>query len=182
MSINKIAMLGAGAMGSQIAALMVNAGLEVKILDVVIDKDDPNKLSKAAYDRITHRKKSMLFRKEFANNLSYGNFDDLSGLEDVDLFVEAVSEKLEIKHDLWSKVSKVAKDDAILATNTSGIPIKEIAKVLKDGQQERFLGLHFFNPPRFMKLVEIIPHEGTNEKVVGQLSNFASLQLGKGVV
>lgn len=182
MNIKKIAILGAGTMGSQIAALMVNAGLEVKILDIVIDEKEPNKLSKKAYDRITHPKKGMLFRKGFSNNLTYGNFNDLEGLQDIDLFVEAVSEELEIKDDLWRKISEIAKDDAILATNTSGIPIRSIAKSLKESQQERFLGLHFFNPPRYMKLVEIIPHEKTDSNVVEYLSDFVTRKLGKGVV
>ncbi|MDO4813504.1 MAG: 3-hydroxyacyl-CoA dehydrogenase/enoyl-CoA hydratase family protein [Gemella sp.] len=183
MTIKKVTVLGAGNMGSQIAALFVNAGLKVKLLDIVIDKEDPNKLSREALERITHPKKGLLYSSKFASNISYGNFDeDLVGENDSDLFIEAVSEILEVKHDLFTKVSKIAKEGAILTTNTSGIPIKEIASVLPKEQAERFLGLHFFNPPRFMKLVEIIPHENTDEKVVELLSNFTSRTLGKGVI
>lgn len=183
MSINKVTVLGAGNMGSQIAALFVNAGLKVQLLDIVIDEGDPNKLSKGAYDRITHPKKGMLYDPQFASNLTYGNFnEDLVEANDSDLFVEAVSEVLEIKHDLFAKVSKIAKDTAILTSNTSGIPIKDVASVLPAEQQARFLGLHFFNPPRLMKLVEIIPHTGTIPEIIEQLSTFTKNVLGKGVV
>lgn len=183
MTIKKATILGAGIMGSQIAALLVNAGLQVKILDIVIDETDPNKLSKAAYDRITNPKKSQLYMNELAANLSYGNFqDDLSESSDSDIFIEAVSEKLEIKHNLWEKVAKVAKAGAILTTNTSGIPIGEIAEVLEGENKSHFLGFHFFNPPRHMKLVEIIPHENTDPKVVELLTDFTIQTLGKGVV
>lgn len=183
MTINKVTVLGAGNMGSQIAALFVNAGLKVQLLDIVIDEANPNKLSKGAYERITHPKKGMLYDPQFASNLSYGNFnDDLNEASDSDLFVEAVSEVVEIKHDLFAKVSKVAKNTAILTSNTSSIPIKDVASVLPAEQQARFLGLHFFNPPRHMKLVEIIPHEGTKPETVEQLSTFTQNVLGKGVV
>ena len=183
MSINKVTVLGAGAMGSQIAAHLVNVGLKVQLLDIVVDEDDPNKLAKEAKGRITHRKKGLLYDNELAANLSIGNFnDDLKEANDSDLYIEAVSEKLEIKHDVWGKVAKVAKDSAILATNTSGIPIADIAEPFDQDFQKRFLGLHFFNPVRVMKLVEIIKHQGTDEKVVEDLSHFTTYTLGKGVV
>ena len=183
MSINKVTVLGAGAMGSQIAAHLVNVGLKVQLLDIVVDEDDPNKLAKEAKGRITHRKKGLLYDNELAANLSIGNFnDDLKEANDSDLYIEAVSEKLEIKHDVWGKVAKVAKDSAILATNTSGIPIADIAEPFDPDFQKRFLGLHFFNPVRVMKLVEIIKHQGTDEKVVEDLSHFTTYTLGKGVV
>ena len=119
MIIRKATVLGAGVMGSQIAALLVNAGLKVELLDVVIDQEDPNKLSKAGYDRITNPKKSMLFDLDLAANLTYGNYDEqLKEASDSDIFIEAVKEDLEIKHDVWGKVAKVAKKEAILATNT----------------------------------------------------------------
>ena len=183
MSINKVTVLGAGAMGSQIAAHLVNVGLKVQLLDIVVDEDDPNKLAKEAKGRITHRKKGLLYDNDLAGNLSIGNFnDDLKEANDSDLYIEAVSEKLEIKHDVWGKVAKVAKDSAILATNTSGIPIADIAEPFEEGFQKRFLGLHFFNPVRIMKLVEIIKHKGTDEEVVEDLANFTTYTLGKGVV
>ena len=154
MTITKATVLGAGVMGSQIAALLVNAGLKVQLLDVVIDENEPNKLSKSGYDRITDRKKPMLYQSQFQGNLTYGNFDhDLSEPSDSDIFIEAVKEDIKIKHAIWEKIAAVAKPEAILATNTSGIPIQAIAKVFKGAERERFLGMHFFNPPRYMKLV-----------------------------
>ena len=183
MSINKVTVLGAGNMGSQIAALLVNAGLQVKLLDLVIDQEDPNKLSKGAFDRITDKRKGLLFDASFAKNLSFGNFDqDLKEDDDSDLYIEAVSEVLEIKHDLWKNVASIAKDSAILATNTSGIPIEKIASVLTEEQASRFVGYHFFNPPRHMKLIEIIPHSKTSQATVERLEDFTSRKLGKGAV
>lgn len=183
MTINKATVLGAGNMGSQIAALLVNAGIQVTLLDIVIDKNEPNKLSKASYDRITHPKKGQLFSPDFASRLSYGNFnDDLTKTSDSDLFIEAVSEDLTIKHDLWGKIAKIAKPTAILTTNTSGIPIKDIADVFDEETKKRFLGLHFFNPPRHMKLVEVIPHETTASTIIDKIDTFVIRELGKGVV
>ncbi|WP_423190370.1 3-hydroxyacyl-CoA dehydrogenase/enoyl-CoA hydratase family protein [Alkalibacterium sp. f15] len=183
MNIKKATVLGAGTMGAQIAALLVNAGLKVKLLDIVLDKEDKNKLSKGAYDRITHPKKSMLYNADWNKNLTYGNFeDDLKEGNDSDIFIEAVTEKLAIKHDLWQKVAAIAKQDAILATNTSSIPIGAIAKPLPDEAKARFVGVHFFNPPRYMKLVEIIPHETTDPVVSENLKTFVSTVLGKGAV
>lgn len=183
MNIKKATVLGAGTMGAQIAALLVNAGLKVKLLDIVLDKEDKNKLSKGAYDRITHPKKSMLYDAKWSKNLTYGNFeDDLKVGDNSDIFIEAVTEKLDIKHGLWQKVSQIAKEDAILATNTSSIPIGAIAKPLPAEAKARFVGVHFFNPPRYMKLVEIIPHKATNPVVVENLKTFISTVLGKGAV
>ncbi|HJG47666.1 MAG TPA: enoyl-CoA hydratase/isomerase family protein [Facklamia tabacinasalis] len=183
MTIRKATVLGAGVMGSQIAALLVNAGIKVQLLDVVIDEEDRNKLSKAGYDRITNKKKSMLYDLNFEGNLSYGNFaDDLVEPSDSDIFIEAVKEDIKIKHDIWTKIKQVAKEEAILATNTSGIPIEAIAKVFESGEQERFLGMHFFNPPRYMKLLEIIPTKNTSEETVEVVKQFSEDVLGKGVV
>lgn len=183
MTIRKATVLGAGVMGSQIAALLVNAGLKVQLLDVVIDNEDKNKLSKAGYDRITHPKKSMLYDERFIGNLSYGNFeDDLKGKSTSDIFIEAVKEDINIKHDIWAKIAKIAKPEAILTTNTSGIPISMIAKVLSEEDKKRFIGFHFFNPPRYMKLVELIPTQATEASIVQKLKDFSENTLGKGVV
>lgn len=183
MTISKATVLGAGTMGSQIAALLVNAGLKVKLLDIVIDEKDPNKISKKAYDVITDAKRPLLFDLEFASNLSYGNFqDDLTGEDDADIYIEAVKEELDIKHQVWKQVTQVAKDNAIFATNTSGIPIEAISKAFSDQDKERFLGLHFFNPPRIMKLVEVIPNRNTSDAIVERTQVFAEEVLGKGVV
>lgn len=183
MTINKATVLGAGTMGSQIAALLVNAGLKVKLLDIVIDEKDPNKISKKAYDIITDKKRPLLFDLETASNLSFGNFrDDLTEDDDADIYIEAVKEEVDIKHQVWKQVTKVAKDRAIFATNTSGIPIEAISKAFDDKNKQRFLGMHFFNPPRIMKLVEVIPNDETAENVIESVQLFAEETLGKGVV
>ncbi|MGO1923653.1 MAG: 3-hydroxyacyl-CoA dehydrogenase/crotonase FadB [Jeotgalicoccus sp.] len=183
MTIRKATVLGAGVMGSQIAALLVNAGLKVKLLDIVIDEKDPNKISRKSYEMITDKKRSQLFDLNFSPNLTYGNFDeDLQGEDDSDIYIEAVKEELEIKHSVWNKVKAVAKDNALFATNTSGIPIEYIAKVFNEEERKRFFGMHFFNPPRIMKLVEIIPLKDTAEESVKAAQEFAEGKLGKGVV
>jgi len=183
MTIRKATVLGAGTMGSQIAALLVNAGLKVKLLDIVIDENDPNKISKKAYEFITNPKRQQLFDLSFASNLSYGNFkQDLQEDDDADIYIEAVKEEVEIKHQIWDQVKKVASDNAIFATNTSGIPIEAIAQVFDDKDKERFFGMHFFNPPRIMKLVEVIPNKQTHSDVVKRVQAFAEDVLGKGVI
>lgn len=183
MRIRKATVLGAGVMGSQIAALLVNAGIQVELLDIVVDEDDRNKLSKEGYDSITNPKDSKLYDDKFTGNLTYGNFEDnLADDSSSDLFIEAVKEDVEIKHDVWSKVAKVAKEDAILATNTSGIPINKIAEVFSEEEKERFVGLHFFNPPRYMKLVEVIPNKDTSDDIIEAVTKFTENTLGKGVV
>lgn len=167
-------------MGSQIAALLVNAGIKVELLDIVIDEEDRNKLAKKGYDSIVS---DQLYDNNFAGNLTYGNFEDnLKEESSSDIFIEAVKEDIEIKHDVWSKVAAVAKDNAILATNTSGIPINKIAEVFSEEDKKRFVGLHFFNPPRYMKLVEIIPNKETSEEVLEDVTAFTENTLGKGVV
>lgn len=182
MTINKVTILGAGTMGAQLAALFVNAGLKVKLLDIVVDDNEPNKIAKKAYDTITNPKRPLLFDLDFASRLTYGNFnDDLVG-DDADLYLEAVKEDLTIKHDIWSKVAQHAKKEALFATNTSGIPIHAIAQVFNKDDQQRFFGLHFFNPPRIMKLVELIPTEYTNSNTVTTVQDFAHNILGKGVI
>ena len=183
MTIRKATVLGAGVMGSQIAALLVNAGLKVVLLDIAIDEKDPNKISRKSYERITDKKRPQLFDLDFAPNLTYGNFDeDLKEQDDADIYIEAVKEELDIKHSVWNKVKAVAKEDALFATNTSGIPIEYISKVFSDDERQRFFGMHFFNPPRIMKLVEIIPLKDTDEAVVNAAQDFAEEKLGKGVV
>ena len=183
MTIRKATVLGGGVMGSQIAALLVNAGLKVKILDIAIDKKDPNKISRKSFEMITDKKRPQLFDLNFAPNLTYGNFEeDLQGQDDSDIYIEAVKEELEIKHSVWKQVKAVAKDNALFATNTSGIPIEYIAKVFNKEERQRFFGMHFFNPPRIMKLVEIIPLKDTAEESVKAAQDFAESKLGKGVI
>ena len=132
MTINKVTVLGAGTMGAQLAALFVNAGLKVKLLDIVVDKNDPNLIAKKSYDKITDKKRPLLFDLNLASHLTYGNFDDDLVNDDADLYIEAVKEDIEIKHAVWQQVLQHAKEDALFATNTSGIPINAIAQAFKN--------------------------------------------------
>ncbi|WP_017549210.1 3-hydroxyacyl-CoA dehydrogenase NAD-binding domain-containing protein [Salinicoccus carnicancri] len=183
MTIRKATVLGAGVMGSQIAALLVNAGLRVKILDIAGDRDEPNEISKKAYDTITDKKRPQLFDLSFASNLTYGNFEeDLTGDDGTDIYIEAVKEDLGIKHEVWDKVRRTAGDRTLFATNTSGIPIASISKVFDDSEKKRFFGMHFFNPPRIMKLVEVIPYANTSSDALEEVQLFLEDVLGKGVV
>src|SRR5690625_5194518 len=110
MTIRKATVLGAGVMGSQIAALLVNAGLKVKLLDIAIDEKDPNKISRKSYEMITDKKRPQLFDLDFAPNLTYGNFEeDLQGEDDADIYIEAVKEELDIKHSERSEERRVGK-------------------------------------------------------------------------
>ncbi|MGZ1883711.1 3-hydroxyacyl-CoA dehydrogenase family protein, partial [Staphylococcus argenteus] len=182
MTINKVTVLGAGTMGAQLAALFVNAGLKVKLLDIVVDENDPNLIAKKSYDKIVNKKRPLLFDLNLASNLTYGNFNDDLANDDADLYIEAVKEDIEIKHTVWQQVAQHAKENALFATNTSGIPITAIAKALNNADQERFFGLHFFNPPRIMKLVELIPTSYTKHAIVSEVKSFAQNVLGKGVI
>ncbi len=107
-----------------------------------MDKNDPNLIAKKSYDKITDKKRPLLFDLNLVSHLTYGNFDDDLVNDDADLYIEAVKEDIEIKHAVWQQVLQHAKEDALFATNTSGIPINAIAQAFNEKDQERFFGLH----------------------------------------
>jgi 3-hydroxyacyl-CoA dehydrogenase len=196
--IKKVAVLGAGVMGATIAAHLTNAGIESYLLDIIpfeLTEADKKKglteKSSAWRNRFAENglagalksKPSAFYTKKNASMIKIGNFEDnLDMLADVDLVIEVVIENLKIKQDLFAKVEKIVKDTCIVATNTSGIPIKDISANFSPKLKERFLGIHFFNPPRYMKLLEIIPGEKTKKDVVNFMVKFCESVLGKGVV
>jgi len=197
--IKKAAVIGAGVMGATIAAHLANAGIESVMLDIVPPFDPSEKdlekgltkESKAWRDSFaanglngaTKSKPASFYSKKFASMITIGNLeDDIDLLKDVDFLIEVVVENLKIKHDLFAKVLSVTKPNCIVATNTSGIPIKEISSDMSAKDKERFLGVHFFNPPRYMKLVEVIPGETTKKEIVDYITDFLENVLGKGVV
>jgi len=197
--IKKAAVIGAGVMGATIAAHLANAGIESVMLDIVPPFDPSEKdlekgltkESKAWRDSFAANglngaiksKPASFYSKKFASMITIGNLeDDIDLLKDVDFLIEVVVENLKIKHDLFAKVLSVTKPDCIVATNTSGIPIKEISSDMSAKDKERFLGVHFFNPPRYMKLVEVIPGETTKKEIVGYITDFLENVVGKGVV
>lgn len=181
--IRKVAVLGSGTMGSQIAAHCVNAGLEVWLLDLKDDGDNPNKIVEENIKKLQKMNPDPLGLPEYAGRIKPGNFeDDLNKLSEVDWICEAIVEKMDIKKDMMSRIEEVRQEDTIVSSNTSGLPIGKIGEDCSDEFQEHFLGTHFFNPPRYMKLLEVIPTEQTSDEVVDYMTRFCEKTLGKGVV
>ena len=175
--IKKVAVLGAGTMGSQIAAHIANAGFNVLLLDLNRD------IAAQGLKRALKAKPPAFMDPEFKFHIEIGGFDtDMERLKEADWIIEAVIEKLDIKRDLFSKVEEHMRDDAIVSTNTSGIPIHLLLEGRSDKFKKNFLGTHFFNPPRYMKLLEIIPSQYTDKEVVDTIVRFAEDYLGKGIV
>ncbi|GGI90877.1 3-hydroxyacyl-CoA dehydrogenase/enoyl-CoA hydratase family protein [Deinococcus wulumuqiensis] len=184
MKIKKAAVIGAGVMGAAIAAQLANAGIPVLLLDIVLpDKPDRNFLAKAGVERALKARPAAFMDAERAKLIEVGNLeDDLKKLGDCDWILEAIIEKLDAKRDLWAKVEGVAKKTAIISSNSSGIPMHLQIEGRSEDFQRRFVGAHFFNPPRYLHLLEVIPTDKTDPEVVKTLSEFAENTLGKGVV
>ncbi len=196
--IKKAAVLGAGVMGANIAAHLTNAGIECLLLDIIpfeltdadkkkgLSEDSPEWRNSFAANGLAGALKSKpagFYSKKNAAMITIGNLeDDLDKLSEMDWVIEVVIENLKIKQDLFAKVGKVVRPDCIVSTNTSGIPIREISGNFSKNLKERFLGTHFFNPPRYMKLLEVIPGEETKKEVVDYMTRFCEDVLGKGVV
>ncbi len=181
--VRRAAVLGAGTMGSRIAAHLANAGIPVLLLDMVPTGDGArSRLAAAAIEALGKSKPAAFYEASLAALITPGNFeDDLGKLAGCDWVVEAVAENLAIKTELLSRAVAHLGPHAVLTTNTSGLPIKQIAAGLST-HRERFFGTHFFNPPRYMKLLEVIPTAESDAAVVGAFSAFADRTLGKQVV
>src|SRR6267154_4451201 len=172
--IEKAVVLGAGTMGSRIAAHFANAGLPCILLDIVppnLPADAPagerNKIVRAGLDAAKKSKPAAFFTAALADKISVGNFDDdLARCAEADWIIEVVAENLEIKRDLLTRVAQFRKPGAIVTTNTSGLPVHMIARGLPEEFQQHWAGTHFFNPPRYLKLVEIITGPKTAAAVV----------------
>jgi 3-hydroxyacyl-CoA dehydrogenase len=181
--IRKAAVLGAGTMGARIAAHLANAGLPVVLLDLASPAPARSAIAVQALDGLRKSKPAAFYDPSVAAHITPGNFeDDLALLKDCDWVIEAVAENLEIKRSLLTKAVPHLKADAILTTNTSGLPIASIAAVLPEGLRHRCLGAHFFNPPRYMRLVEIIATPESDPAAVEAVAHFADQRLGKDVV
>ncbi len=182
--VRRAAVLGAGAMGSRIAAHLANAGIPALLLDVVPQDDnaDRSRLARTAIDTLVKSKPAAFFESSLASLIAPGNFDDdLPRLAACDWVIEAVAENLPIKTSLLARVVPHLAPHALLTTNTSGLPINRIASGLP-GHRERFFGTHFFNPPRYMRLVEVIPSAESDPAAVAAFAAFADRILGKQVV
>lgn len=179
----KVAVLGAGVMGAQIAALLTNANVETILFDLPAKEGGLNAIVDGAIKRLTKLKPAPLATKAKATEIQAANYEtDLARLGECDLIIEAIAERLDWKEDLYNKVAPYINDAAIFASNTSGLSIESLASVLPAQLKARFCGVHFFNPPRYMKLVELIPHAGTEASVLDDLESFLVSFLGKGVV
>jgi 3-hydroxyacyl-CoA dehydrogenase len=186
--IEKAVVLGAGTMGARIAAHFANAGLPCVLLDVapagtVPGSSDRNKIVRAGLEAAKKSKPAAFFNATLAEKVAIGNFeDDLGRVAEADWIIEVVAENLEIKRKLLERVAQFRKPGAIVTTNTSGLPVRLIAEGMSDEFQEHWCGTHFFNPPRYLKLVEIIPGPKTSSDVLETLREFCDRRLGKGVV
>jgi 3-hydroxyacyl-CoA dehydrogenase len=182
--IRKVAVLGAGTMGAAIAAHCANAGLEVDLLDIAPDDDDDkDAVVRAGFDRMQNARPAALMGENVADRIRIGNFEEhFERVGEADWIVEAIIEKLEPKRDLMQRVEETAKEGAIISTNTSGIPLHSISEGRSEEFKERFVGTHFFNPPRYLKLMEIIPTENTDPEIVESVRSFGERVLGKGGV
>jgi 3-hydroxyacyl-CoA dehydrogenase len=198
MNIGKAAVLGAGTMGAGIAAHLANAGIPTLLLDIApsvltLDEEERgltlesaavrNRIVNSLFEASKKLKPAAFMLGKNARLISTGNFtDDISKIKECDFVVEAVVENLDIKHKIFAEVEKHRRPGAVVASNTSGIPIDSIAEPFSDDFKQHFLGIHFFNPPRYMKLVEIIPGRETSGEVACQIAGFLDRRLGKGVV
>ena len=184
--INRVAVLGAGTMGARIAAHFANAGVPVLLLDIVPpDADGParNKIAAAGLEATKKSKPAAFFEPSLARLVTVGNFDDdLKRLADGDWIIEAVVENLDIKRNLLKKVEASRKPGTIVTTNTSGLPVAKIAEGFSDDFRRSWFGTHFFNPPRYMRLLELIPTPDADPALIEAVSHFCDVQLGKGVV
>ena len=181
--LRRAAVLGAGTMGSRIAAHLANAGVPVLLLDLPAKEGARNGVATAALESLKKSKPAAFYAPAAAGLIRTGNFeDDLAQLAECDWIVEAVTENLEIKQKLLTRVAPHVHPHAFLTTNTSGIPVGQIASVLPTDLRRRWFGTHFFNPPRYMRLVEVIPGPDTDPAAMQALSSFLDQNLGKEVV
>lgn len=187
--VHKAVVIGAGTMGASLAAHFANTGIPVTLLDIV-PKDAPrddrparNAIVAAGWEACLKGKPANLMSPHLKTFVTLGNLeDDFDAIAEADLVIEAIVENLKIKQGLMERIDKVRKPTGIIATNTSGIPVNEIAAGRSQGFKEHFLGMHFFNPPRYLKLLEVIPTGDTLAEVVEFISHFGEFRLGKGIV
>ena len=176
MEIKKVGVLGAGVMGGQIAAHLNNVGLEVIAFDLDLD------IAKKGLETTKKLKPSPYYNIKTADKIQAASFDQLDLLKDCDWVVEAIAEKIEWKTDLYSKIEPHLSDNTIITSNTSGLLLQDLTKSMSESFKERFFITHFFNPPRYMKLVEFITSSSNSEEVILFMQDFITNTLGKGVV
>ena len=177
MEIKKVVVIGSGTMGSGIAAHLCNANIPVTLLDLKTE------ISEKARDRIFKSRPPLLIDKSKINNINIGNInDDFDLVKDADWIVEAVVERIDIKHNIYEKIFKTRKSGAIVSSNTSSIPIKVLSKNLSEDEKKDFCITHFFNPVRYMGLLEIVKNENNDLEKINSLKKFCEIELGKGAI
>src|SRR3954469_8584286 len=197
-TISRVAVLGAGTMGAGIAAHCANVGLQVYLLDIAPETLTPeeekrglklespavrNRIVKAGYDRMAKSRPASLANAAAGNLITVGNFaDNFDWVREADWIVEVIVERLGPKQALMARIEECRKPGSIVTSNTSGIQLNEIAEGRGDDFKRHFLGTHFFNPPRYLKLLEVIPIAEADPAVVRQVKDFGENVLGKGVV
>jgi 3-hydroxyacyl-CoA dehydrogenase len=195
---HRAVVIGSGTMGAAVAAHLANAGVPVTLLDIVPNKLIPeeeqkglslqdkvvrNRIVQQGLDRAIKSRPASFFTSDFSALVSIGNLeDDFEVIKDADWVIEAIIENLKIKRDLMRRIDSIRSQNTIISTNTSGIPVTSIAEGLSDGFKKHFLGTHFFNPPRYLKLLEVIPTKDTSTEVIQAISAFGEYHLGKGIV
>ncbi len=183
-NINKVCVIGSGVMGSGIAAQVANSRTKVLLLDIVDAKsNDPSSIAKQAIQRISNSKPAALSHPKLLEYISVGNLrDDLQKLTECDLIIEVIIEKVEIKHELYKTIIPYLKDNAVIASNTSTLPLKVLKEMLPKEIGKRFMITHFFNPPRYMELLELVYDKTTSQDSVSGVSRFLTTRLGKTIV
>src|SRR4249919_1837624 len=181
--VRRAAVLGAGVMGAQIAAHLTNAGIDTVLFDLPAKEGDPNGVVIRAIDGLARLSPAPLAAKGLSGAITPANYNDgLELLRGCDLVIEAIAERMDWKQDLYRRIAPFVPDHAVLASNTSGLGINALADVLPEQLRHRFCGVHFFNPPRYMHLAELIPARTTDADVLQALETFLTTVLGKGVV
>ncbi len=181
--VKKVAVLGAGVMGAQIAAHLVNAKVEVILFDLPAKEGPANGIVNKAIDNLKKLNPAPLGHVDLANAIQAANYnDDLGRLGECDLIIEAIAERMDWKHELYKKIAPHIAPHAVFASNTSGLSITSLSEGLTDELKARFCGVHFFNPPRYMHLVELIPTSATRPEILDRMETFLTSTLGKGVV
>ena len=196
--IRKAAVIGSGTMGGGIAALLAGVGIPTLLLDIVPfkltsteetagltleDKEVRNRIVQNGWKAVTRSRPPAILSETSKHFITLGNLeDDFDKLAEVDWIIEVIVENLEIKQGLFERIEGVRNEQCIVSSNTSGLPINAIAEGRSEAFQQHFLGTHFFNPPRWLKLLEIIPHEKTLPEVMDLVISFGEELLGKGVV
>ena len=182
--IKQAAVIGAGVMGASIAAHISNAGVPVVLLDIVPKGGkNRNAIAEGAVSTMLKTEPAPFMSAHNASKITTGNIDDDLGLlAGCDWIVEAIIERLDIKQDLYKKIERARKKNSIVSSNTSTIPLKELTRDMPAAMVPNFIITHFFNPPRYMRLLEVVASDRTNKEVVDAICDFGDISLGKGVV